>query len=1323
MPLSGIEKLRLRGNEAFKKKKFAAAIRDYTLAIELYSKAETDYAPDGDDGVDLDLLLKVHNNRSLAHFKLANYEDCIFDTTTVINLTAADEDGELGAMRSKALFRRGEARFKRMEKGDLEGARDDYIQSLKAKDCQDQTKTTKALEDVEKLMKGLSLSKGSDLKSGDRKSGDRKSGDRKSGDCKSGEGKVGAGTKFVRGSSFEDEMERKGGGVAGTVKVGKNVVKMGFSGGVKKNVVERKVEGVVGGEGKHRSNGVKNHCEGSKVDNGGNKNAKNTNKEDNRDAKSKNFDANEKCNSGNDDDGDDDDGDDDDGDGDDDKANSRICQAEATPVSSNNPSPTSSVTTPPRPPAIPSLSQQKNLVSKLLTQSYTSIAPGDVWCLVEGEWWNRWCESVGYNGVGCWEGVVDEDEDGEEKKTDKKSSNEVNGTAIGLQDDTGNVSGAGEGMDKLGEIDNTKLLRPPPAGKDAAAIAAAARSANSLSSYLPVPPTGMTTTAVSTYLKFNITPNHQYCPLPLAAWTLLKKWYGGGPKIERAMETWPTSGVCGEGRRVAIRLYPEKLIVDSTSPTTKTIPTTDTNTCTNSDTKEADAVTTKTCGACFTPNVTRSCSLCKQAHYCDQTCQKSHWLFHKMHCKSVADEDSDDTRSRLPSGRRGKVGLQNLGNTCFMNSALQCLSHTRVLTAFFLRGGWEDLVNKGSWEGSGGRLVEEYANLMKNLWFGEKRSVAPTLFKREMSKFNSQFRGLQQQDSQELIQILLDGLHEDLNQIVKKPYVSPTSCDGLGRLLAPSSASNWDKHLLRNSSIINDNFFGQFQSTLVCPDCNAVSVSFDPCAMLTLSMVDTVVVYVTLFKYKERSVKGKGKGKFWREEDQEGDFEDVLREKPKRYGLTVKRGGTVMDLKKALSLQAYGTDKFWENLMFARIGPPKDNEDGPRVINNYIDEDMDRKPILTATGKFEGGIQQHVLHAYESHLFTSAAKAVHISLQVAKEEDGSFLGVPIFTSIPETATCAQVRLHVLKAIYYLRDAVGPSDTTKGNYADEQNLVVEGEVWCLGSVDGVKKSSFDKPEVYEETPLPAPKAPSASLIEDDDSKIFKDWARDIHGKDIVDNICPVVVLVDPKVLPELDRGEEVLDVDLTAADYQEKMKKAISASTSGYDKAGSKTLYECLKHYGTPEKLTKGEEWYCSKCKAHVPALKTMAVRRLPNILLIHLKRFDWGNSRGRKISYLVDFPLEGLDMRASELLEEEFHVGGNAGNEIDATYDCFGVVNHMGQMGFGHYTAYAREIDADNSVKKEGWYCFNDSDCRPVHSEDVVSEAAYILFYRRREFT
>jgi ubiquitin carboxyl-terminal hydrolase 4/11/15 len=204
----------------------------------------------------------------------------------------------------------------------------------------------------------------------------------------------------------------------------------------------------------------------------------------------------------------------------------------------------------------------------------------------------------------------------------------------------------------------------------------------------------------------------------------------------------------------------------------------------------------------------------------------------------------------------GVVGLANLGNTCFMNSMLQCLINTAPLRDYFLRNDPESgsprftkEINRDNPLGMKGIMAAHFASLLRNMWSNEYKVVTPTKLKSVIGQYAPQFAGYQQQDSQELMNFLLDGLHEDLNRVKAKPYTKPVERNG--RSDPEVAREEWQQFLRRNDSVIVDNFMGQLRSHVTCsnPDCGNESITFDPYMSLSVPIPskESVAVQAQLF--------------------------------------------------------------------------------------------------------------------------------------------------------------------------------------------------------------------------------------------------------------------------------------------------------------------------------------------------------------------------------------------------------------------------------------------------------------------------------------------
>jgi ubiquitin C-terminal hydrolase len=89
--------------------------------------------------------------------------------------------------------------------------------------------------------------------------------------------------------------------------------------------------------------------------------------------------------------------------------------------------------------------------------------------------------------------------------------------------------------------------------------------------------------------------------------------------------------------------------------------------------------------------------------------------------------------------------------------------------------------------------------------------------------------------------------------------------------------------------------------------------------------------------------------------------------------------------------------------------------------------------------------------------------------------------------------------------------------------------------------------------------------------------------------------------------------------------------------------------------------------YCPGCKEHRQASKKLDLWRLPEILIIHLKRFSYSRYTKNKLETCVDFPIHDLDL--SKYISHRRQ-------QIPHNYRLYAISNHYGGMGGGHYTAY-----------------------------------------------
>jgi ubiquitin carboxyl-terminal hydrolase 4/11 len=610
---------------------------------------------------------------------------------------------------------------------------------------------------------------------------------------------------------------------------------------------------------------------------------------------------------------------------------------------------------------------------------------------------------------------------------------------------------------------------------------------------------------------------------------------------------------------------------------------------------------------------------------------------------------------------KGAWGLSNLGNTCFMNSALQWMSQTQELTKYFLFNIHETEINHHNVLGSKGRVAEAYGELMKEMWCGTKRKTAPFEIKKSIGSVVVQFRGYNQQDSHEFLHYLIDILNEDLNRIKDKPYIEIPDSNERGDFIV--AKEHWDAFCKRNDSVLVDLFYGQMKSHLVCLEWEYISNTFDPFSILSVPVPVTkhVKVKVSYFPINLREIERVQNFEIYINDNYcLSEIEKIIQEELKSdfelLFYTYESNKLGKRLKKSSSV--------WREVAGSHLW----------AIPYWIDKDDASQSYFILDIYMRKEVKKFLFFNGEDQIWMPFAMVISGKLTARDIHMKIFSYLYPILNLPEEINLQLSNIDSEEEKIEMAYQIAFEDTTFGEDNLYELMLInnrEAKEGCLGWKKvhrGNWKLDFPQ-KTYK--------------------AFLNHWSNDpeisITWKMITKANINVFEKPDKIIIGEKENKNTNLRLDLDS----------------------------WLNSFRQEEILDGENKWFCIKWKDHVKARKKMDLYKLPNILIIHLKRFLKSESENsffrnvsRKITEKVDFPLRSLDLSPYLLNEEE--------NKEEWIYDLYGVSNHIGKLHGGHYTASWYD------TIEERWLKFDDSYVSRISEKEVVDPSAYILFYRKR---
>ena len=730
------------------------------------------------------------------------------------------------------------------------------------------------------------------------------------------------------------------------------------------------------------------------------------------------------------------------------------------------------------------------------------------------------------------------------------------------------------------------------------------------------------------------------------------------------------------------------------------------------------------CTVCETPNPLRN----QKCQYCSTVNVLSASVCTKCNQSFVLDTvkySNDKGHAKFKS----VVGLKNLGNSCFLNSTLQCLIGIKPLKEYYLKLK-SDIFEKDS-------ISYSFVDLLHEINSNKYVNIAPVNIKNSIiateAKNNSDFEffGTGQMDANELLSFFLEKLSHDIEKL--------------------------NKNKNNKKNIINDLFTGQYKQKIKCNDCDYISSQTNDYTVLNLnipSVTNKEIEYTFCPLYD------------WNKTQQtdlllcHGYFNGIAKNccvslypktiikiifdfyyivnSPTVYGITMKKMDDILTFKEKLSKihnvprnQLFVCD-IWKSKIHRElknhdiVGDINRKSDDifvyycplpivdqlPKIEKNNTEKDTKNKNNNNSYGNYGYGY-------YKSHEFGNETQLKHNTFVITHQKkikskynhyynsnngeryEDEPLGLPLLITLPtdRIITIKQLRIRIWNKIFPFIKLRGQIKNDKqpikkkrvkkeksnqfyteypiSNHPIEDEEAIDLEFLVQMDLDSEKTTRKEKLKAYScsDNDLPF--------------RIFACWGFN-NNLELIYNSND-----------EFDLNKRSLKFIIHWTNYVEyrysfyhvssrirdssapqplNNSDGISYYTYGYKSRQHKTikLDQCLDNTLNEEDIWDKNEvgWSCPKCKCKADATKSIKISKLPQFIFLNIKRFTYTRNYRDRIDAPISFPLKNLDMgkylhvsnNNDEIKEDE--------NVKSVNYNLCGVINHIGGMGVCFFVLY-----------------------------------------------